>query len=117
MKVGGGAMLMDATPDLVLPAHLADVDVPFMTALRRRSGVIDETNALVASEESGVGMTAGYFSDIKRVRCTYSRPTDAPPSFVVKAWPASELLPREMLQALFIKDISAYHLPSEGFYP
>ena len=78
--------------------------------------MIDETNAVVAMEESGVGMTAGYFSDIKRVGCTDLRqPT--PSSFVVKAWPAFELLPREALQALFIKDISAYHLPAERFYP
>jgi hypothetical protein len=31
-------MLMDAMPDLVLPARLADVDVPFMTAVLRGSG-------------------------------------------------------------------------------
>src|SRR3954447_7938382 len=110
-------MPIDATPHIELPATLAEVDVRYMTTALRNSGVIDEANEVVAMEESGVGMTAGYFSDIKKVRCTYRRPTDAPTSFVVKAWPEFELLPEEALRGLFVKDISAYHVAADRFYP
>ena len=72
---------------------------------------------MVVLDESGVGLTAGYFSDIKRVQCTYRHPTDAPARFVVKAWPAFEILPEDALRAMFVKDISAYHLPADRFYP
>src|SRR4051794_32716673 len=110
-------MSIDATPNIELPSSLADVDVRFMTTLLRQDGVIDGADEVVGIEESGVGMTAGYFSDIKKVRCTYARSTDAPSSFVVKAWPAFELLPAEALRALFVKDIAAYHMPADRFYP
>jgi hypothetical protein len=110
-------MLTDATSGADLPAGLADIDVSFMTAVLRRSGVIQEQNEVMATEECGVGMTAGYFSDIKKVRCRYRIRTDAPESFVAKAWPAFELLPRDVLAELFIKDISAYHLAADSFYP
>ena len=38
-----------------------------MTALLRRRGVIDATDEVVSQEDKGVGMTAGYFSAIKKV--------------------------------------------------
>ena len=110
-------MSIDATSNVELPASLADVDRRFMTTLLRKDGMIDEADEVVSIEESGVGMTAGYFSDIKKIRCTYARSTDAASSFVVKAWPAFELLPTEALQALFVKDIAAYHMPVDRFYP
>lgn len=100
-----------------LPRGLDDIDAAFMTQVLRRSGAISATNAVVSQEERGVGMTAGYFSAIKRVVCTYREPTDAPCSFVVKAWPQLEIAPKESIRAMFIKDIKGYQLPAEAFYP
>lgn len=77
--------MADEQGGLVLPKRLDDIDAAFMTQVLRRSGAISEPNAVVSQEEKGVGMTAGYFSAIKRVICTYREPTDAPRSFVVKA--------------------------------
>ena len=102
---------------LVLPKGLDDIDAAFMTQVLRRSGAISEPNAVVSQEEKGVGMTAGYFSAIKRVICTYREPTDAPRSFVVKAWPQLEIAPKESIRAMFIKDIKGYQLPADAFYP
>ena len=79
--------------DLELPKCLEDIDAAFMTQVLRRSGAIGPTNAVISQEEQGVGMTAGYFSAIKKVRVTYKEPTDAPTGFVVKAWPAFEIAP------------------------
>jgi hypothetical protein len=62
-------------------------------------------------------MTAGYFSSIKKVRCAYKEPTDAPTDFVVKAWPQLEIMPKEAIRAMFVKDIEGYRLPAEQFYP
>ena len=100
-----------------LPKGLGDIDAEFMTQVLRRSGAISATNAVVSQEEKGVGMTAGYFSAIKRVICTYREPTNAPRSFVVKAWPQLEIAPKESIRAMFIKDIKGYQLPAESFYP
>jgi len=61
----------DQIPGLVLPKGLAEVDARFMTTVLRGAGVIAATNEVVSQEEQGVGMTAGYFSEIKKVRCTY----------------------------------------------
>jgi hypothetical protein len=105
------------TREFVLPAGLGEIDAAFMTAALRRSGVIDGSNEVVSVEESGVGMTAGYFSDIKRIRCAYRKPTTARDSFVAKAWPAFEILPKDALRAMFVKDIRAYHFPADRFYP
>jgi hypothetical protein len=102
---------------MLLPRGLGDVDAAFMTSVLREAGVIGATNEVVSQEECGVGMTAGYFSDIKKVRCTYREPTAARTSFVVKAWPAFEILPKPAIQAMFVKDIRAYHFPRETFYP
>lgn len=102
---------------LVLPKGLDDIDAAFMTQVLRQSGAISATNAVVSQEEKGVGMTAGYFSAIKRVICTYREPTDAPRSFVVKAWPHLEIAPKENIRAMFIKDIKGYQMPAEAFFP
>ena len=59
-------------------------------------------------------MTAGYFSAIKRVQCTFAEPTDAQNSYVVKAWPEFEIMPKEAIRATFIKDIKAYLFPKTG---
>src|SRR4029078_4320354 len=87
-----------------------------MTRLLRDRGLIAETNEVVSQVESDVGMTAGYFSAIKKVRCTYRHSTRAPNSFVVKACASYEMLPKDAIRAMFIRDIGAYHF--EGtFYP
>jgi hypothetical protein len=109
--------MADGYGGLVLPKGLDDIDAAFMTQVLRQSGAISETNAVVSQEEKGVGMTAGYFSAIKRVICTYREPTDAPRSFVVKAWPQLEIAPKESIRAMFIKDIKGYRLPADRFYP
>jgi ecdysteroid kinase len=109
--------MSDATRGFQLPKGLDDIDAAFMTQVLRRSGLIAPTNEVVSQAERGVGMTAGYFSAIKKVKCAYKEPTDAQDSFVVKAWPALEILPRENIQAMFVKDIKAYLFPSEHFYP
>ena len=64
-------------------------------------------------------MTAGYFSSIARVQCTYS---PAQPGtldrFIVKAWPPFELLPKDAIKGMFILDMKAYsEFPSAEFYP
>ena len=106
----------DVSGDLVLPLNLADVDAAFMTRLLRYRGLIAGTNEVVSQVETDVGMTAGYFSAIKKIRCTYREPTSAPHAFVVKSWPAFELLPKDTIQAMFIRDISAYRFDGT-FYP
>ena len=110
-------MMADMLQGLELPRGLHDVDAAFMTEVLRQSGVIAATNEVVSQEEKGVGMTAGYFSAIKKVKCTYKDATDAPDSFVVKGWPLFEILPKENLRAIFVKDIKAYLFPAEHFYP
>ena len=109
--------MTDTIPGLVLPRGLGEVDAAFMTRVLRNAGVIAETNEVVSQEEKGVGMTAGYFSEIKKVKCTYREPTAGPDSFVVKAWPAFEIMPKEGIKAMFMKDIKAYLFPAERFYP
>ncbi len=105
------------SPEFVLPKHLDEIDARFMTEALRASGHITSTNVVVTQEECGVGMTAGYFSAIKKVKCAYAEATDAQDSFVVKAWPPFEILPREAIEAMFVKDIKAYAFPQAGFYP
>ncbi len=106
-----------ADDSLALPRALHEVDAAFMTQVLRRSGAIAATNRVVSQTEQGVGMTAGYFSSIKKVRCTYSEATDAPTDFVVKAWPSLEIAPRDSIAAMFLKDIHGYKIPAEQFYP
>ncbi|MFN0145795.1 MAG: oxidoreductase family protein [Dehalococcoidia bacterium] len=107
----------DTNPALELPRSLADVDATFMTRVLRQAGVISATNEVVSQQEKGVGMTAGYFSEIKKVKCAYKDPTDAQDSFVVKAWPLFEVMPKDAIKAMFIKDIKSYLFPTERFYP
>ena len=64
-----------------------------MTQLLRARGILGADNQVVATEDSGVGMTAGYFSSIKKVKCHYAKPTDAVDAFVVKTWPDLENAP------------------------
>ena len=92
---------------LILPKGLADADAHFMTQVLRQSGAIASDNEVVSQEEQDVGMTAGYFSAIKRVKCRYKNPTDAPVSFIVKTWPPFELAPKETMRAMFTKDIGS----------
>ena len=92
--------MKQSTTDLRLPGRLEDVDPAFMTEVLRRSGAISPSNSVVSQTEQGVGMTAGYFSSIKKVRCTYAQPTDAPADFVVKAWPSLEIAPKDRIAAM-----------------
>jgi hypothetical protein len=103
--------------DLALPRSLDEIDAAFMTKVLRHSGAISATNEVVAQEEHGVGMTAGYFSSIKKVRCRYRQPTDAPTAFVAKAWPSLEIAPKDSIAAMFIKDIKGYQIAPDRFYP
>ena len=105
------------TSGFALPRGLDDVDAAFMTQVLRASGAISGSNAVLSQTEQGVGMTAGYFSAIKRVHCTYAEPTAAPTAFVVKAWPHLEIAPKDSIRAMFIKDIKGYQLPQDSFYP
>lgn len=109
--------MADGPGDFALPRGLDDVDAAFMTEVLRGSGAISGTNEVVSQEEQGVGMTAGYFSAIKRVLCTYKEPTDTPRAFVVKAWPQLEIAPKESIRAMFVKDIKGYQLPAHAFFP
>lgn len=102
---------------LALPRALHEIDPAFMTQVLRRSGAIAATNRVVSQTEQGVGMTAGYFSSIKKVRCTYAEATGAPTDFVVKAWPSLEIAPSDSIAAMFLKDIRGYQIPAERFYP
>ena len=104
-------------PGVELPSSLDEVDAGFMTRALRAAGVIDETNEVAAQDEQGVGMTAGYFSAIKKVTCHYRHPAEAPKAFVVKTWPPLEIAPKRDIQAMFLKDIKGYQLPAESFYP
>lgn len=102
---------------MALPSNLAAIDATFMTQLLRARGLISARNSVVSIEESDVGMTAGYFSAIKRMKCTYADATDAPRSFIAKAWPEFEIAPRAQIQAMFKKDISGHLLDAGGFFP
>ena len=63
---------------MALPAKLADIDADFLSNLLKARGLLEADNAITAIEESGVGMTAGYFSDIKKIHCQFKNPTDCP---------------------------------------
>jgi hypothetical protein len=109
--------MSDLPRDLVLPRGLDDIDAAFMTKVLRASGLISPTNEVVSQEEHDVGMTAGYFSAIKKIRCTYKEPTDAQDSFVAKVWPEFELRPKDTIRQMFIMEIMAYQLPAADFFP
>lgn len=109
--------MSDEYSGLLLPKSLDDIDAAFMTQVLRKSGVISATNEVVAQQEKDVGMTAGYFSALKKVKCTYKEATDAPDSFVVKTWPPFEMLPKPAIQAMFAKDVKSYSFPAADFFP
>jgi Ecdysteroid kinase-like family len=109
--------MRNSASELILPKGLDDVDAAFMTRALRQSGLISPANEVVSLQEKGVGMTAGYFSAIKKVKCCYKQVTNAPDSFVVKTWPPFEILPAESIRAMFVKDIKAYGFPAANFYP
>ena len=75
--------MTDTSRGLVLPKSLDEVDAAFMTHVLREAGVIGPANEVVSQEEKGVGMTAGYFSEIKKVRCSYRESTPAQNAFTV----------------------------------
>lgn len=109
--------MIDPPEGMALPASLHDVDADFMTRLLRARGVIAPTNAVVHTADSDVGMTAGYFSAIKRVKCTYREPTDAQDVFIVKAWPDFEMAPKESIAEMFARDIQGYLVDEQHFFP
>ena len=105
-------------PDhMALPAKLADINANFLSQLLKARGLLEVDNEITAVEEAGVGMTAGYFSDIKKIHCHFQSPTSCPAHFVAKAWPDFEMMPGEAISDMFIKDIKGYMIPSEQFYP
>ena len=101
-----------------LPATLDEFDAEFMTKLLRHRGVISATNEVVKTEDADVGMTAGYFSALKKVKCFYKEETNARTEFAVKTWPPFEILPREAIKAMFVKDIKGYtDFEADEFFP
>ncbi len=102
---------------MVLPARLSDINSDYMTQLLQARGLLEQDNTVVTMDESGVGMTAGYFSDIKKIHCHFKNPTACPSHFVAKAWPDFEMLPGEAISDMFIKDIKGYMLPEDQFFP
>jgi hypothetical protein len=100
-----------------LPARIEQADKAFMTRVLRQARVIADDDEVIDQQEADVGMTAGYFSAIKKVRCTYRRATAAPNAFVVKTWPSFEILPKEAIAAMFLKDVKGYAFPPDSFYP
>ena len=78
--------MYDLPVGMELPRALDEVDAEFMTKLLQARGVIAATNSVVSQDESDVGMTAGYFSAIKRIKCHFAEATDAQNSYVVKAF-------------------------------
>jgi hypothetical protein len=117
MSEGIGKDELSIPNGLALPRTLDDVDAAFMTGLLQARGILDADNRVVSTEDSGVGMTAGYFSAIKKVKCQYASPTDAVDAFVVKTWPDMENAPKEQIADMFAKDIAAYSMSANGFYP
>jgi hypothetical protein len=115
--VKGEVMTMEIPEHLDIPSGLDDVDTTFMTEMLRDRGVIAPTDQVVDQDERDVGMTAGYFSAIKKVKCTCRDAIDAPDSFVVKTWPPFEMLPRENIAAMFMKDVGGYSIPADRFFP
>eukprot|EP00039_Didymoeca_costata_P021771 m.345412 g.345412 ORF g.345412 m.345412 type:complete len:469 (+) comp26286_c0_seq1:110-1516(+) len=102
---------------LLIPQSLADIDTAYMTKLLQARGYISETNKVVSMTETDAGITAGFFSAIKMMSCKFEQDTDAATDFVAKAWPEMEILPKEAIAAMFVRDITAYHFPQDTFYP
>lgn len=101
-----------------MPNKLEDITAEWMEALLKHRGMIPSTCKVTRINEKGVGMTAGYFSSIKKVECLYSEPVECPSKFVCKAWPSQELMPAENIKGMFIADMKGYSdFKSESFYP
>lgn len=80
-----------------------------MTQLLHHRGTLPPTVTVTKVEKSGVGLTAGYFSAIAKVKCTLSQ--DVPgvqTSFVIKTWPPMEIMPPDFIGNLFENDIRGY---------
>jgi len=108
-----------ATLPFGLPASLDDINAAFMTKLLRHRGLIGAGDSVVSQEEKGVGMTAGYFSAIKKitVKLSAGAPKSCPTKFVAKAWPSFELLPKDAIAGMFIADIRGFADHGDEFYP
>ena len=101
-----------------LPAGVGEVDAAFMQAVLRHRGAIGEDVEVTSIEKSDVGMTAGYFSSIVRVKLTYSKECSAPPSMIVKSWPPFELLSKDAIKGMFIMDMKGYsEFTGDEWYP
>ena len=85
-----------------LPAGVGEVDAAFMQAVLRHRGAIGEDVEVTSIEKSDVGMTAGYFSSIARVKLNYSKECSAPPSMIVKSWPPFELLSKDAIKGMSV---------------
>ena len=94
-----------------------DIGAAFTEQVVRRSGAISETNAVASQEKKGVGMTAGHFSGIKRANCTFSERTEALRSFVFKAWPQLEIVPKQSTRAMFALPDNASGMGEWGELP
>ena len=67
-------------------AFASDVTAEWMTKVLTHRGILKDGVVVASIEKKGVGMTAGYFSAIAKVKCTYSGAAPgAPINFVVKA--------------------------------
>jgi hypothetical protein len=86
-----------------LPASLEDVTAEWMTQLLQYRGMIPADVTVTSIEKKGVGMTAGYFSSIAKVKITLSSAVPGVPgNYVAKAWPQLELLPQEAIGNMFV---------------
>jgi hypothetical protein len=107
-----------ATLPFSLPASLEDVTAEWMTQLLQYRGMIPADVTVTSLTQKGVGMTAGYFSSIAKVKCQFSAPVNCPVNYVAKAWPAFELLPKEAIGNMFVNDIKGYsEYKAADFYP
>jgi len=102
---------------MTLPRNLGEIDGQYLTDILRSQGLIESSNSITSVVESGVGMTAGYFSDIKKIKVEFAEPTTCCDAFVAKAWPDFEMLPSEAISDMFIKDIKGYMMKEESFFP
>ena len=103
-----------------LPKGIDEVDAAWMSALLQHRGVLPAGVSVASIEKKDVGMTAGYFSSIAKIECTFSAPVPVgtPTKFVAKAWPPFELLPKEAIGNMFVNDIKGYsEYPADEFYP
>jgi len=107
-----------ATLPFDMPRSLGDFTAEWMTQLLQFRGMIPPSVKVTSLSQTGVGMTAGYFSSIAKVKCEFSGPVTCPVNYVAKAWPAFELLPKEAIGNMFVNDIKGYsEYNAADFYP